>query len=153
MSWMRKEVNDGLRRARDDFVRARRPRASRARTRASQAPHPRTHSIMRFYFFVLCLTAIVAQPPDACSTTANDKDENTCLKAEGWGCNWCASKAVPSRCVSWENAKHLPAPSFECGNATRTDCSNQMSNETCQTQSGCGWCTSFTVKPSCTNCA
>ena len=39
------------------------------------------------------------------------KDEDTC---HADGCSWCTAGAVPSECVSQEQAKKLPAGVFNC---------------------------------------
>ena len=104
---------------------------------------------LAFLFLAMTTTTVVSQADDVCFSTYNNKGEVACLKGNGtWNCNYCKSAAVPSSCHVWDVAKHLPAPSFLCGNATR-DCSAFATNDTCAENVGCGWCASATVPASC----
>ena len=103
--------------------------------------------MLAIFLFAAALSSVSSQS-DPCDGI---KPEVDCLKANGWGCNWCISAAVPSACRDWDVAKHLPPGAFTCGNASRTDCESNKDNATCATQVGCAWCSSMTVKPSCQN--
>ena len=98
--------------------------------------------------FLFALGCALAQN-DPCQD--NESSEAVCLKAQDYGCNWCASRAVPSRCLDWDTARHYPPGAFNCGNATRSDCDIVKTNDTCSEMVGCAWCTSFTVAPACRN--
>ena len=108
-------------------------------------------SLPRAALLALALASplIAARAADSCTYA----DELTCLRAGGredYACAWCRPDTDPAgACVTQAGANRLP--DSECGNATRTDCDLQKTNETCTGLIGCNWCTSRTVKPICGN--
>ena len=101
-------------------------------------------SPMNFLLFISLCVACNSQ-----ATCDSYSDEMSCLKGNSWGCDWCESKTVPSSCKDWATASKLPKSVFNCGNATRNDCSSFKTNETCADNVGCGWCVCAAVPSSC----
>lgn len=53
---------------------------------------------------------------------------------------------IPSTCLTYDYAKRLPPGSFQCGNASRTDCTASTDATSCAANVGCVWCSSKTVR-------
>jgi hypothetical protein len=51
----------------------------------------------------------IAPGSPICETNA---DSGSCLAATG--CNWCKSKAVPSKCFTFDESRRLPPGAFVC---------------------------------------
>jgi len=74
---------------------------------------------------------------DACQALYGG-NEISCLSNST--CTWCKCAAVPSTCVTVQDARKLPPGVFTCGNGTRSDCGTATTNETCTKNVGCSWC-------------
>eukprot|EP00548_Thalassiothrix_antarctica_P004937 CAMPEP_0194130158 /NCGR_PEP_ID=MMETSP0152-20130528/1268_1 /TAXON_ID=1049557 /ORGANISM="Thalassiothrix antarctica, Strain L6-D1" /LENGTH=525 /DNA_ID=CAMNT_0038824585 /DNA_START=46 /DNA_END=1623 /DNA_ORIENTATION=+ len=86
---------------------------------------------MRFFSSILSLFLVgAASTATSSSSLRRNLDEESCLAAtnerscaktkdnEGQSCVWCECKAVPSECVTQEQAKSLPSSVFTCKSAS-----------------------------------
>uniref|UniRef100_A0A7S0NA25 PSI domain-containing protein n=1 Tax=Pyramimonas obovata TaxID=1411642 RepID=A0A7S0NA25_9CHLO len=83
--------------------------------------------------------------PDKCMAFT-DKGQSKCDMIPG--CTWCACSAVPSECLTKENAAKLPKAVFTCdglqsaANESPMDCVTSQKKDDCTANSECSWCSS-----------
>merc|ERR550514_2092422 len=65
------------------------------------------------------------------------------------GCEWCTSAAVGANCYTEEDAKSLPSAVFSCGALLGAASCDGLSEGSCESTSGCEWCTSAAVPSAC----